>query len=84
MELNVIVRTRKQDVDIVERILPKAIENYKQLSKKDCSVFVDKETYLPNDTTGGVEILSQTGRIKVTFMNTEEEQIFKKKIVNFY
>lgn len=65
MEPNVIVRTRQQDVNVVESILPNSIENYKQLSKKDCSVFVDKETYLPNDTTGGVEILSQTGRIKV-------------------
>lgn len=65
MEPNVIVRTRQQDVNIVESVLSKSIENYKQLSKKDCSVFVDKETYLPNDTTGGVEILSQTGRIKV-------------------
>ncbi|XP_063696536.1 V-type proton ATPase subunit E [Culicoides brevitarsis] len=73
METNVIVRTRQQDVNIVESLLSKSIENYKQQSKKDCSVFVDKETYLSSDTTGGVEILSQSGRIKV--VNTLESRL---------
>jgi len=73
LEPHIIVRTRQQDVNIVESVLPKAMEKYQQLSNKECTVFVDKETYLPQDTTGGVEILSQTGRIKV--VNTLESRL---------
>lgn len=73
METNVIVRTRQQDVNIVESVLSKSVENYKEQSKRECSVFVDKETYLSSDTTGGVEILSQSGRIKV--VNTLESRL---------
>lgn len=66
MEPNIIIRAKQQDVGIVESVLPRAIEKYKQLSNLEVSVFVDKEVFLPQDTTGGVEVHSQTGRIKVS------------------
>lgn len=65
MEPNIIVRGRQVDADLVRNAIPGAVEKYKQLSGKDCNVYIDQENFLPQNTTGGVEILAQTGRIKV-------------------
>lgn len=65
MEPNVIVRGRQIDADLIRNVIPQAVEKYKELSGKDCNVHIDQEGFLPQNATGGVEVLAQTGRIKV-------------------
>lgn len=65
MEPNVIIRSRKQDGSLVQNAIPRAVETYRTLASKDVNVNLDQETWLAQDATGGVEVLAQTGRIKV-------------------
>lgn len=80
MEPNVIVRGRQADADLIRNSIPRAVEKYKELSGKDCNVHIDQESFLPPDTTGGVEILAQTGRIKVKLNTNAYHKIFKNHL----
>jgi V-type H+-transporting ATPase subunit E len=73
MEVNVVIRARQQDAQLVQNAIPKAAEKYKEMASKDVNIGLDQETFLPQDTTGGVEIISQSGRIRV--VNTLESRL---------
>jgi len=72
LEKNVTIRCRKEDEDLVQRILPKCIATYKDATKKDTNVTMAKD-YLGPDISGGVEILAHGGKIKV--VNTLESRL---------
>jgi V-type H+-transporting ATPase subunit E len=65
MEPNVLVRGRQTDAQIIQNILPLAVEEYKRATKKDVVITLDTENFLPADSTGGIELTALQGRIKV-------------------
>jgi len=73
LEAHVVVRCRQGDLQAVEECLPSAIDKYKQKTGKDVQVKVDKESFLSPNIGGGVEVLAQKGRIKVS--NTLESRL---------
>lgn len=70
MEPKATIRVRQADVGLVEEILPKALQEYKDKTKKEVAVTLDKENFLPADTCGGVELRALNGRLRVSQMNS--------------
>lgn len=73
LEPSVTLRVREVDVNLVESLIPSMTDQYKEMSGKDLLIKVDKETYLPVDTCGGIELVAQRGRIKIP--NTLESRL---------
>lgn len=73
LEPTVTLRVREADVNLVESVIPSIADQYKEMSGKDVIVKVDKETFLPVDTCGGIELVAQRGRIKIS--NTLEARL---------
>lgn len=73
LEPTVTLRVRETDVNLVESVIPSIADQYKEMSGKDVIVKVDKETFLPVDTCGGIELVAQRGRIKIS--NTLEARL---------
>ena len=47
MEPKVTVRCRQVDHQLVEQILPAAVQEYQSRAKKDVTVLIDTENWLP-------------------------------------
>jgi V-type H+-transporting ATPase subunit E len=73
MESKVLVRGRKVDAQLIQNSLPLAVEQYKRESGKDVVITLDTESFLPADSTGGVELYALQGRIRV--VNTMESRL---------
>lgn len=73
MEPNVTIRGRQIDQNIIQSVLPNAVDDYKKQTGKDIVVKLDTENFLGADTTGGVELAATTGRIRVP--NTLESRL---------
>lgn len=73
IEPQVTIRVREEDVSLVNELLPKAQNMYKDKLKKDTKLKVDTEGYLPPDTCGGIELVAAKGRIKIC--NTLESRL---------
>lgn len=73
IEHSVVIRCRKQDVAAVKSAADSAVSQFKSVVKKDCNYKIDNDNYLPSDICGGVEILAQQGKIRVT--NTLESRL---------
>jgi V-type H+-transporting ATPase subunit E len=57
------VRARKKDVDLVKEALELAAKEYKDNIGKDVDAEVDESKPLPDDSAGGIVILSKGGKI---------------------
>lgn len=66
MEPNTLIKTRQVDQELVQSLLPKAVDAYKQKMGKDVSLKLDTTSYLGADTCGGVELSALNGRIRVS------------------
>jgi len=73
LEKDVTIKCRQMDLKIVQSVFSGALEEYKQATNRDCLLKIDNETFLGQDTCGGVELTSQKGKIKVT--NTLESRL---------
>ncbi|XP_053697378.1 V-type proton ATPase subunit E [Sabethes cyaneus] len=73
MEADVVVRGRQVDAQLIQNILPSAVADYKKTSGKEVEVTLDTTTYLPADTTGGIDLTTRSGRIKIS--NTLESRL---------
>lgn len=73
LEEEVTVRCRKQDVALVNDIIPMCQQNYTAATKKNVNITLDSENFLSSELAGGVEITTQNGKIKVT--NTLESRL---------
>lgn len=74
LETHVSVRCRQADLQLVQQTIPAAVASVKdKMPKINCQVVLDNENFLPSDCAGGVELLSQRGRIKVD--NTLEARL---------
>jgi len=73
MEPKATIKCRQVDQSLVQNILPKAVEEYKSKTGKDCVIKLDTENFLPADNCGGVELFALNGRIRVP--NTLESRL---------
>ncbi|VVD03606.1 V-type proton ATPase subunit E [Leptidea sinapis] len=73
MEPSITLRVREADKSLVESVLGRAQNDYKEKIKKDCQLKVDTENYLPPNTCGGIELVAVKGRIKIC--NTLESRM---------
>jgi len=73
LEPKVIIRCRQVDLPLVEQVLPQSLEQYKEISKKEMTVSVDKQSFLPAEICGGVELLTNGARMKIS--NTLEARL---------
>jgi len=81
LETNVVVRCRQADVPLVEEVLPTCIHTVKEKTGKDTNIKIDQDNYLPAAAGGGVEILAQKGRIKISnTLETRLEMIARQMI----
>jgi len=73
LETKVTVRCKESDVALVELVLQPAVARYTKETGKPCVVDIDKEKFLPVDTSGGVELYTHGGKIKLN--NTLEARL---------
>lgn len=73
METQVTIKVREEDQTLVNSLLSAVAAEYKDRIKRDVNLKVDSESFLPKDTCGGVELVSQRGRIKI--VNTLESRL---------
>lgn len=72
-ESHVTVRVRQVDVPLVESIFEAVQNTYSQVTRKDVTLKIDQDNYLPPDSCGGVDLIAGRGRIKVS--NTLETRL---------
>ncbi|ELU18703.1 hypothetical protein CAPTEDRAFT_166040 [Capitella teleta] len=73
MEEVVTVRCRQDDLPLIQAVIPISQQQYKSISGKDIRLVVDQDNFLSPDTSGGVELFVQKGKIKVE--NTLEARL---------
>jgi V-type H+-transporting ATPase subunit E len=73
LEANVLIRTRQADLALVEEVLPAIKTQYTEKTGKEVNLKLDQESFLAANICGGVELLAQRGRIKVS--NTLESRL---------
>ena len=66
METSVTIRGRQADARIIQSILPNAVEAYKKSCGNEVTVTLDTDNFLPQGTTGGIELYALNGRIRVS------------------
>lgn len=66
MEPRATIRCREVDAALLEQVLPKALQEYKEKTGKEVAVTLDKEHFLPAGTCGGVELFALNGRLRVS------------------
>jgi len=66
LELNVLLRCRQADLGLVEGVIAPAVAMYKEKTGKECNVKVDQESFLNPNVGGGIELLAQRGKIKIS------------------
>ena len=62
LETNVILCVQKSDLKLVSSLLKEIEDKFLEMSKIKCHLTVDKETFLPPSSLGGVEIFAQNGK----------------------
>lgn len=72
-ETQVTIRVRQMDVALLDSLLGDIQDSYKQKTKKDVTLKIDQDNFLPADSCGGVELLAAKGRIKI--VNTLETRL---------
>ncbi|CAF3814663.1 unnamed protein product [Rotaria sp. Silwood1] len=74
MENDITIRCRQDDYGLVQRLIPDAIQRYKQEFKQnDIKITVDDKNFLADDLAGGIELYAMDGKIKVS--NTIEARL---------
>jgi len=73
LEQNVLLRCRQADLSIVEEVVGSAVEQYREKTGKDCNAKVDQEAFLSANICGGVDLIAQKGKIKIS--NTLESRL---------
>jgi V-type H+-transporting ATPase subunit E len=66
LEANVLLRCRQADLSLVESVMAPALATYKEKTGKECNLKVDQESFLNPNVGGGIELLAQKGKIKIS------------------
>ncbi|XP_014251581.1 V-type proton ATPase subunit E isoform X1 [Cimex lectularius] len=73
LENEVTLKVREVDQDIVKQVLPNVVEEYEKKTGVTIKLKVDSDTFLPAESSGGVELNVCNGRIKIS--NTLESRL---------
>lgn len=73
LEKEVTIRCRQQDVRLVQSVMGAAAQEYKDATGKDVAVKLDTDSFMPSDGCGGVEMITNKAKTKVT--NTLESRL---------
>jgi len=73
MDDQVRIIVRKSDIDLASNAIKVASQSYKETTKRNIEVELDKENNLPDDGAGGIILTSHFGRIRIN--NTLEERL---------
>jgi len=73
LEQNVLIRCRQADLQLVEEVIDLAKRDYTEKTGKDVNTKLDQESFLSASICGGVDLLAQRGKIKVS--NTLESRL---------
>lgn len=60
-ESNITLRVRQVDIPLVESLIDNIQQQYKQKIKKDITLKIDADNFLPTESCGGVELLASKG-----------------------
>jgi len=66
LEKECLLRCRKEDEQLVEKLLPECLDELKKVWGDTSKVTLDKNHYLSADNAGGVELSAKGGRIHVS------------------
>lgn len=66
LEARLVLRVREKDVGVLEEVLAPASEYYQRLTGRRVRMQVDKKTFLPPSSLGGVILLTPDGKIYLT------------------
>jgi len=66
LEANVLLRCRQADLGLVQAAMPPALDAYKAKTGKECNLKVDQESFLNPTVGGGIDLLAQRGKIKIS------------------
>ncbi|KAF3988306.1 hypothetical protein FT663_04056 [Candidozyma haemuli var. vulneris] len=73
LEEKVSVKVREGDVSVAKEAAEEAAKGFKDKSKKDVTITIDEESFLPKNSPGGVIVVNESGKIEVN--NTLEERL---------
>lgn len=73
LEDEVLIRCRQQDIPLVREVAGPACQAFKMATNKEIKLAIDQENFLPADIPGGVELIAQGGKIKIS--NTLETRL---------
>jgi len=73
MEPELFIRCRRVDHNLIEDVIPGAQAAYKKHSGRHCNIVVDTANWLPAEICGGIELVTNRNRIKVS--NTLEARL---------
>lgn len=65
MEDLVIIRCRRVDVQVVQEVMDRSVANYRKTTGIELRVAIDPDNFLSSELIGGVELVTQHGKIKV-------------------
>lgn len=67
------MRVRPQDRQLVQSLLPTVATKYRDATGKEVILKIDEDSQLSQETTGGIELLAQHNKIKIS--NTLEARL---------
>lgn len=73
LESEVIIRCRKEDVDLLKKIKDEACAQFKAGAKREVKIIIDEQNFLSSDSSGGVDLICKTSTIRVE--NTLESRL---------
>jgi len=73
LEQNVLIRCRQADLALVEEVLGQSKSQYTEKTGKEVNLKLDQETFLSANNCGGIDLLAQKGKIKIS--NTLESRL---------
>lgn len=59
------LRCRKEDEQLVEKLLPECLDELKKVWGNTTKITIDKHHYLSSNNAGGVELSAKGGKIQV-------------------
>lgn len=65
LENEVTLKCRENDLSLVNKILPKCVEDLNRQWDEKCTVNIDTKNFLPSTSAGGVEASAKNGKIIV-------------------
>jgi hypothetical protein len=65
LEKECILRCRREDEQLVEKLLPECLDELQKVWGDKSKITIDKNHYLPADNAGGIELSSKGGKIQV-------------------